>query len=196
MPRSERVGSTLRTYVALLRGINLGGHNKVSMSDLRVLFASLGAEDVATYVQSGNIIFNSIDGPGELIRAIEKRISRDLGLSVRVLLRTPGQLAKVLAANPFSDGGPELTKLHVTFLADKPDRARLSSLDPERAEPDEFRVVREEIFLYCPNGYGRSKLTNAYFERQLGVAATTRNWKTVTKLAELASAAAPSGTRR
>jgi uncharacterized protein (DUF1697 family) len=188
MPRGKRAGIREKRYVALLRGINLGGHNKVSMPDLRALFAALGAEDVATYVQSGNVIFKSADGPGELTDAIEKRIRRDLGLDVTILLRTRPQLAKVLARNQFADEGKEQAKLHVTFLAEKPDYARVRALDPERAEPDEFRVVGQEIYLHCPNGYGRSKLTNAYFEKRLGVAATTRNWKTVRKLAELASA--------
>jgi uncharacterized protein (DUF1697 family) len=188
MPRSKGAGRSVKTYVALLRGINLGGHNKVSMADLRALVASLGAEDVATYVQSGNVIFKSGDGPGNLIEALEKRIGRQLGLSVTVLLRTQPQLANVFAGNPFANAGRDSTKLHVTFLAEKPDRARFRELDPERAEPDEFRVAGREIYLHCPNGYGRSKLTNAYFEKKLGVAATTRNWKTVTKLAELASA--------
>jgi uncharacterized protein (DUF1697 family) len=177
-----------KMYVALVRGINLGGRNKVSMADLRALIAGLGAEDVATYVQSGNVIFRSADGPGKLTEAIEERIRRDLGLSVTVLLRTRPQLARVLAGNPFTSGGEASTKLHVTFLAEKPDLARVRELDPEHAEPDQFRVVGQEIYLHCPNGYGRSKLTNAHFEKKLGVAATTRNWNTVTKLAELASA--------
>jgi uncharacterized protein (DUF1697 family) len=188
MPRRKGAGSSRTTYVALLRGINLGGRNKVSMADLRALFASLGAEEVATYVQSGNVIFKSADASAKLIEATERRIRRDLGLSVTVLLRTRPQLAKVLAGNPFANDEREATKLHVTFLAAKPDRTRVRELDPERAEPDEFRVAGQEIYLRCPNGYGRSKLTNAYFEKQLGVAATTRNWKTVRKLVELASA--------
>ena len=188
MPRAKRAGGSQKTYVALLRGINLGGHNKVSMPDLRALFGSLGDEDAATYLRSGNVIFKGAGGPGKLIEAIEKRIRRDLGLNVTVLLRTRPQLAKVVAGNPFASDGEGSTKLHVTVLAKKPDRAHVSKLDPERAEPDEFRVVGREIYLHCPNGYGRSKLTNAYFEKELGVAATTRNWRTVTKLAELAGA--------
>ncbi len=187
MPRGKEA-KRLKRYVALLRGINLGVRNKVSMPDLRALFESLGAEDVETYVQSGNVVFRSPDGAPTLTEAIEKRIRRDLGLGVTVLLRTRPQLAKVVAGNPFAKKEREPTKLHVVFLADKPDRVRVSKLDPERGEPDEFRVVGQEIYLHCPNGYGRSKLTNAYFEKQLGVAATTRNWKTVTKLAELTGA--------
>lgn len=185
MARGKGRGS-LQTYVALLRGINLGGRNRVSMSDLRTLFDALGAKDVATYVQSGNVVFKSPGKAAELVQAIEKKISRDLGLNVTVLLRTKTQLARVLAGNPFS--GREPAKLHVTFLAATPDRRLVRGLDPTRAKPDEFRVAGREIYLHCPNGYGRSKLTNAYFEKQLGVAATTRNWKTVTKLAELAGA--------
>jgi uncharacterized protein (DUF1697 family) len=185
MPRAKKAGSSPKTYVALLRGINLGSRNRVSMPDLRALVESLGAEDVVTYVQSGNVVFKSTDGADKLSRGIQRRIRRDLGLSVTVLLRTPRQLAKLQAGNPF---GGEPTKLHVTFLAEKPNRARVSRLDPKWAAPDEFRVAGQEVYLRCPNGYGRSKLTNAYFEEQLGVAATTRNWKTVTKLAELAGA--------
>ena len=188
MARGKKAQSSLKTYVALLRGINLGAHKKVSMQDLRALFADLGAEEVATYVQSGNVVFRSADSPGELTEAIEKRIRRDLGHDVTVLVRTQRQLTKLVAANPFADRTSEPTKLHVTFLADKPDSARVRKLDPTAAEPDEFSVIGQEVYLHTPNGYGRSKLSNAYFEKQLDVRATTRNWRTVTKLAELAGA--------
>jgi uncharacterized protein (DUF1697 family) len=186
MPRGKGAGRS-KTYVAFVRGINLGSHHKVSMQDLRALVEALGAEDVATYVQSGNVIFRSGDGPRKLIDAIEMRINRDLGLSVTVLLRTQAELANVLAGNPFNTQGKEPTTLHVTFLANKPSGARVRTLDPKRSQPDQFRLIGREIYLHCPNGYGRSKLTNAYFEQKLGVVATTRNWRTVTKLAELAS---------
>jgi uncharacterized protein (DUF1697 family) len=175
----------LPTYVALLRAVNVGGR-QVSMADLRALFAGLGAEEVSTYLQSGNVVFRSGQKPGPLRAAIEKRIQADLGLDVTVLLRTRQQLTKVLAANPFAGTGTEQKALHVTFLAEAPERERVSGLDPERGAPDEFRVVGQEVYLHCQNGYGRSKLTNAYFEKQLAVAATTRNWRTVTKLSELA----------
>lgn len=176
------------SYVALLRGINLGARNRIAMADLRALLESLGAEDVETYVQSGNVVFKSADGPEALSAAIEQGIRDELGLDVTVLVRTRQQLQKLVASNPFAKGGRQSNNLHVTFLAEKPDRARVRGLDQERAEPDEFRVVGPEVYLHCPAGYGRSKLTNAYFEKQLGVAATTRNWKAVTNLAELAGA--------
>jgi uncharacterized protein (DUF1697 family) len=182
MPRQ---GTRPQTYVALLRGINLGSRNKVSMPDLRTLFTDLGAEDVTTYVQSGNVVFKTSGSQPELIHAIEERIKRDLGLSVTVLLRTKAQLATILAGNPFAKRKP--TELHVTFLADSPSRAGVRELATRDFEPDEFRVVGREVYLRCPNGYGKSKLSNAYLEKALDVAATTRNWRTVTKLAELAS---------
>jgi uncharacterized protein (DUF1697 family) len=185
VPRGRRQGARRQTYVALLRGVNLAGRSKVSMSDLRTLFDALEAEDVTTYLQSGNVVFKSRGADrAELTRAIEQEIRGRLGLGIAVLMRTKAQLAKVVGGNPFA--GSEPATLHVTFLADKPDRDRLRKLDPKRGEPDEFHVAGQEIYLRCPGGYGRSKLTNAYFEKQLGVAATTRNWKTVTKLAELA----------
>jgi uncharacterized protein (DUF1697 family) len=177
----------MQTYVALLRGINLGARNKVSMADLRELFAGLGAEDVQTYVQSGNVVFRSSKSAAALSKAIEKGLSDTLGVKARVMLRTKAQLAKIEAGNPFAARQPEPTKLHVTFLDETPDRARVRGLDGTEFEPDEFRVAGTEVYLHCPHGYGRSKLSNAFFEKQLGVDATTRNWRTVTKLAELTS---------
>jgi uncharacterized protein (DUF1697 family) len=176
-----------QTYVALLRGINLGSRNRVSMPELRTLFEELGAEEVSTYVQSGNVVFRSSDTATKLAKAIEGRIERDLGLEVTVLVRTKAQLKKLHAGNPFARRGKELA-LHVTFLADTPSRSRVRELAQKEFAPDEFRVVGREVYLHCPNGYGRSKLSNAFFEKQLGVAATTRNWKTVSQLAELAGA--------
>jgi uncharacterized protein (DUF1697 family) len=178
----------MTTYVALLRGVNLGARNKVSMADLRTVFESFGAEDVQTYVQSGNVVFKSrLRSAAELTAAIERRISRELGLEIRVILRTSEQLAKIVAGNPFAAKQAEGTKLHVTFVADAPKRARVRTLESEAFEPDEFHVHGREVYVHTPKGYGRSKLSNAYFEKQLDVAATTRNWNTVTKLAELAA---------
>jgi uncharacterized protein (DUF1697 family) len=176
------------TYVALLRGINLGARNKIAMQDLRTLFESLGAEEVSTYVQSGNVVFKSSAGPVGLVEQIEAAIRRDLGLEVTALVRTGAQMTKVASQNPFARGKRRVqpTALHVTFLAEKPDGVSVRTLDTSRAGSDELRVVGQEIYLHTPNGYGRSKLSNAFFEKHLGVAATTRNWKTVTALAELA----------
>ena len=176
------------TYVALLRAVNLGSRNKVSMADLRGVFLALGAEDVVTYVQSGNVVFkNTATSSAELIRVIEEGIARDLGVRVKVLLRRKAELARVASGNPFATPDRDPAMLHVTFLAEPPEPSRVSELEKKRFEPDEFRVAGEEVYLHCPNGYGRTKLTNTFIERRLGVAATTRNWNTAAKLRDLAS---------
>jgi len=173
-------------YVALLRAVNLGARNKVSMKDLRALCEGLGLEDVTTYVQSGNVVFTSPAGSEtEITAQIERELDRRLGLAVTVLVRSGEQLAEIVAANPFSDSGSPPTSLHVTFLTSEPAADGVTELATENFEPDEFEVVGREVYLHCPEGYGRSKLSNAYFERKLGVAGTTRNWRTVTTLAEL-----------
>ena len=170
--------------VALLRGINLGARNKIAMGDLRELFAGLGAEDVKTHVQSGNVIYEGHIDAG----AIEARIKRELGLEIVVVIRTAAELARVVAKNPFAKKASDPKQLHVTFLVAKPTAARVKDLDPERSPSDEFAVTGREVYLYTPNGYGVSKLSNAYWEKKLGVAGTSRNWNTVTTLAELARA--------
>jgi uncharacterized protein (DUF1697 family) len=171
-------------YVALLRGINVGRHRRISMGDLRGVFEELGLDDVSTYLLSGNVLFASGLPAARLTARLERAIAEELAPGVSILLRTKRELAKVAAANPF--GSHDVSTLHVTFLEKRPSAARARTLDPELGAPDEFRLLGKEIYLRYPHGYGRSKLTNAYFEKQLGVAATTRNWKTVTALAELA----------
>ena len=178
-------GKALRSYAALLRGVNLGSHNKVSMRDLRELFESLGHEDVATYVQSGNVVFRARGDAASLTKAIERRIARDLGLDVAVILRSNTQLERVVAANPFAKKEREPTRLHVTFLADTPPRAAVRELSAGDFTPDALHVQGKEVYLHTPQGYGRTKLSGGFFEKRLGVVATTRNWRTVTKLVEL-----------
>jgi uncharacterized protein (DUF1697 family) len=177
-------------YVALLRGINVGGRTRLAMADLRRLALDLGHTEVETYLQSGNLLFSSPAGrPARLAGEIERRIAKDLGLSVTVLLRTGDELARVVAANPFLGGSADLAKLHVTFLAEAPDPERAAGLEAPAGEPDELSLAGREVYLHTPDGYGRSKLSNAFLEKRLGVAATTRNWKTVGRLRDLASSA-------
>lgn len=178
----------MTTNVALLRGINLGGRNKVGMDSLRQLFLALGHVDVKSYLQSGNVIFRSpVKESSRLARDIEERLARDLGLTVTVLLRTGDDFEQIVANNPFLGRKIDPGKLHVTFLADKPDHERAPRLETPAGDSDEFSLAGREVYLHCPDGYGRTKLNNAYIERRLGVAATTRNWKTVTSLCDLAS---------
>ncbi len=172
-------------YAALLRAINLGSRNKISMPDLRQLFEELGADDVRTHVQSGNVAFRIAERSSEkLVAAIEGRISSDLGLEIKVLVRTRAQLAKIMGDSPFA-GSADPSELHVTFLVEAPDADRVAALDPAKFEPDRFEVVGREVHLHCPNGYGRTKLNNAFLEKKLDRVGTTRNWKTVTTLTEM-----------
>ena len=174
--------------ISLLRGVNVGGHNKIKMDALRALYESLKLRDPQTYVQSGNVVFRSaIEDTGEVGARIEEGIAERLGLSVGVVMRTGKDLIDVTRKNPFLGGRADPSSLHVTFLADVPDPSAALRIDPLACAPDELVVLDREIYLRCPQGYGKTKLTNALFERQLGVVATTRNWRTVTKLAELTS---------
>ena len=153
-------------YVAMLRGINVSGKNKIKMSELQALFVGLGHVDVTTYIQSGNVVFKSDEKRVvALTAAIEQRIVRELGFEVPVVLRTKAELAKVIADNPFGAG--HLAKVHVTFLAKKPDAAVVRALADHSSPPDEFRIVGREVFLHCPSGYGNTKLNNTFWERSV-----------------------------
>lgn len=172
-------------YVALLQGINVGGRHKVGMEDLRELLGSLGHAEVETYLQSGNALFTSTreDMTG-LGLEIQEQLRSRLGTDVKVLVRTPAELAGIVASNPFPAAVAEPSKLHVAFLSAMPDADNLAKIDPSQFEPDELRVGGQAVYLWYPNGAGRSRLTNAVLERRLGVTATTRNWNTVMKLLE------------
>ena len=174
-------------FVALLRGINVGGRNKVSMPELKSSLASLGLEDVVTYIQSGNVVFRSPTGDRkELAARMERQIAEAFGVSPTVLLRTPSELVKIADGNPFLKAEADHSKqLHVVFLGGRPSADAVAQLDPGRSPPDEFSVRGSEIYLHLPNGSGRSKLTLDYFERRLGLAATARNWNTLLKLLAL-----------
>jgi uncharacterized protein (DUF1697 family) len=176
----------MNTFVALLRGINVGGKNKIPMSGLKSLFKSLGFENVVTYIQSGNVVFRSPAGDAQALAVgIEERIAEVFGVSATVLLRTPAELGEIAGSNPFVSRKADLSKLHVVFLDGPPAADAVAELDPKRSPPDEFSVRGREIYLHLPNGAGRTKLTIDYFERRLGVRATARNWRTLTKLLAL-----------
>jgi uncharacterized protein (DUF1697 family) len=177
------------SHVALLRGINVGGKNVVPMKDLAAVFADAGCRDVRTYIQSGNVVFRG-PAPARLRGVLEARIERTFGLRVPVVLRTADELAAVTRSNPYLDDDPSTDALHVVFLADQPTDAAAASLDPKRSPPDTFTVMGREIYLRCPAGVGRSKLTNAYFDGKLSTVSTVRNWRTVLKLLELAGGGA------
>jgi uncharacterized protein (DUF1697 family) len=172
------------THLALLRGINVGGKNSLPMKDLERIFANAGCKDVRTYIQSGNVIFQSRSASGiseKITAAIEKRF----GFRIPVILRTSEQLRQTIRDNPFLGVGIDTRWLHVYFLAGPPNAGGIASLDPARSAPDVFHVRGQEIYLHLPNGMGRSKLTNAYFDSKLSTTCTARNWATVLKLSEM-----------
>jgi uncharacterized protein (DUF1697 family) len=176
-------------YIALLRGVNVSGQNIMRMEDLRRICTGLGFRNVETYVQSGNIVFlTSAMPPSTLANQTSAALRHDLGLSVPVLVKTLDEMGDVVAGNPFlRERGIDASKLHVTFLSAPVPRRALKTLEALPRQSDRFYVGRREIYLYCPDGYGRTKLSNAALEKALSVGGTTRNWKTVTALLEIAS---------
>jgi uncharacterized protein (DUF1697 family) len=177
---------TASTHVALLRGVNLGGKNCVPMKELAQVFAKAGCADVRTYIQSGNVVFRATRAlAASLPPRVTEQIAKRFGCQIPVILRTAEQFAAAVRDNPF----PEIPQeaLHVYFLAGVPDASRTVQLDPDRSKPDTFIVHGREIYLRLPNGMGRSKLTNAYFDSKLATTSTARNWRTVLKLLELMS---------
>ena len=176
------------TYVALLRAVNLGPRNRVQMPALRQLCDDLGYSDVVTYIQSGNVVLRSPARSAAAIeRAMAAAIEKELGLAITVIVRSKADLAKVVAGNPFPKAEPN--RLHVAFLDAKPAVARVRALEAFDAGADEVSVRGREAYLHTPKGYGVSKLSAAFIEKQLQVVATARNWNSVTKLLDLASGA-------
>jgi uncharacterized protein (DUF1697 family) len=174
-------------YVALLRGINVGGKAKLPMKELSVIFVASGATAVRTYIQSGNVVFaaGSEAAAGECVRRVTAEIARVYGYPGRIVLRSGTEMRECLAGNPFGGAGVSEDALHVYFLADKPEAGAVKGLDPGRSSPDEFVVRGREIYLFLPGGMARTKLTNAYFDSKLKTVSTARNWRTVGKLVEM-----------
>jgi uncharacterized protein (DUF1697 family) len=173
-------------HVALLRGINVGGKHKLSMKQLVEVFENLGCVEVATYIQSGNVVFRAASARADRIpELVEHEIERRCGFAAPVITRTADELYRVATRNPFLRRDADVATLHVAFLAASPGAARLRDLDPQRSPPDEFAARGREIYLRCPNGVARSRLTNAYFDSKLHTTSTMRNWATVLGLSEL-----------
>jgi uncharacterized protein (DUF1697 family) len=177
------------SYIAMLRGINVSGRRIVRMEQLRQSCAALGFRGVETYVQSGNIIFADTGrSPARLSKCIGEAILRDFGFAAPVLVKTSNEMKEVIAKNPFvRQEGIDASKLHVTFLFEAAPRDGWKKLAAISSGADRFYATGREIYLYCPGGYGRTKLSNSALEKALSVEATTRNWRTVETLFEMAS---------
>lgn len=179
----------MTTYISLLRGINVSGQKKIKMEALRAAFEKLGFQNVTTYVQSGNVVFA---GNETEIKTLEQKISdqieREFGFTVSVIVLTRNELVNTINRNPFAgDPGKEPSFQHVTFLASEPVAFNRISIEEKRQGQEEILFSDRTIYLYCPHGYGRTKLNNNFLESRLKMPATTRNWKTVNELLRIAN---------
>ena len=176
----------MQTHISMLRGINVSGQKKIHVAELKSMYESLGLENVQTYVQSGNVVFDSEEQDSERLRkTIEAQIESTFGFSVPVLIRSGNDFRRIIESHPFA--GEELARVLVTFLYDNPEQSKWNDLSLYKDKVDQFALGEQEIYLFCPGGYGRTKLSNHFFERMLSVIATTRNWKTVNALHKMAS---------
>jgi uncharacterized protein (DUF1697 family) len=173
------------TYVALLRGINVGGKHKLPMKDLTELYVKAGCSQVKTYIQSGNVVFQTKGSAEPVCAKVSAAIEKTFGFSPPIILRTTDEMEKVTRNNPFLKAGAPEVELHVLFLADVPKRADVESLSQYSFPPDEFIVRGKEVYLRLPNGFGTSKLAAMRFDAKLHTVVTARNWRTVNQLLEI-----------
>ncbi len=179
----------MQTVIALLRGINVGGNNKLPMADLTDLLAELGLRHIQTYIQSGNVLFQSGDPDlARLADQISRLVGERCGFTPSVLLLTVPALTAAAARNPFPAAAAEPKSLHLYFLAATPENPDLAGMESIKAPTEQFRLIGDVLYLHAPDGIGRSKLA-AKAEKLLGVAATARNWRTVSKLLDMAGQA-------
>lgn len=178
----------MQTYISILRGINVSGHNLVKMDALHKSYEGLGFQSVTTYKQSGNLIFTARGSEiNELEQIISERIEKDFGIAVPVIVLTIDKLKYIIDNNPFlKDPSKDLTFLHATFLVSKPANYNQKDIEDKRQNGEEVFFTDNVVYLYCPKGYGRTKLTNNLLETKLKVSATTRNWKTTSELLTIA----------
>lgn len=174
-------------YISILRGINVGGKRKIIMAELKSLYIDLGFSDVVTYIQSGNVIFKSKQNNiTSLESKIENAILEKYGFSVPVIVISQNEFEKCVSLNPFVQESVELNRLHVTFLKEQPKNILVDEFNKLKFENDQFKIMGKFVYLFCPIKYSDSKLTNNLFEKKLKVVATTRSWKTLIKILEIA----------
>lgn len=172
-------------YAVLLRGVNVGGRNKIAMADLRQILTDLGHGDVKTHLQSGNGVLSADQAPDELAAGIATAITARTGLKCAVMIRTGAELAEVVAGNPLGREPENPSRFFVAFLSAEPQKAAAAALAKQDFGSDRAWLRGRHVYSWVPNGLADTKLTYALLEKQLGVVATARNWNTVRKLAEL-----------
>lgn len=174
-------------YIALLRGINVSGKNSLKMNDLQAILTSIGCYKCLTYLQSGNaFVETGATDALELETNIEEAIRLTVGLQIVVIVRTAEEWKRLVEQNPLlQQKHINQEKLHVTLLKSQPSDEVLNNATFKNDDGEQYHIIGREVYLYCPNGYGRTKLTNSAFESKLKVSATTRNWNTMSKLTEM-----------
>jgi uncharacterized protein (DUF1697 family) len=170
----------VNSYIVLLRGINVSGKNKLPMADLRLLMEDLGYKNSITYIQTGNILFNSLEDKSLISKKIHEIILQKFGYSIPVIVKTVSEWKKVIENNPFSVENEKIVAFVILNTIPKN-----NFIDLKKTKKEEFVLKNDVVYIYCPNGFGKSKLTNTIFEKKLNVIATTRNYKTSIKLLEL-----------
>jgi uncharacterized protein (DUF1697 family) len=176
-------------HISFLRGVNMTGHNKMKMADLAALYQNLGFRDAVTFIQSGNVVFSSVDdfSVPDLLQKIEKGIKEKFGYDVPVMIRSVDELKSLIPVNPYlSEKDFDPSKMAVVFLHDKASVDQIGKVKDFDYPPDKFTVNGSEIFIFCPNGFGRTKLYTNFFEKKMGVTGTARNWNTVLTLLDMA----------
>jgi uncharacterized protein (DUF1697 family) len=179
----------MAAMIALLRGVNMTGHNMIKMTDLAALFIKLGFKDAETYIQSGNVVFTNPDSCADkdIELLIEGAIKKQFGHDISVMIRSVEEVKKVLLVNPFVPSGDfDQAKHAAIFLKEPPLLAQTDKLAGIDYPPDKFNVSGKEIFIWCPNGFGKTKLYTNFFENKMKVIGTARNWKTISTLVEIA----------
>ncbi len=180
----------MTTYISILRGINVGGKRKILMSDLKVIYQKLGFTKATTYIQSGNVIFQAKKNLSiqEIEEAIKRAIQKEYNYDVPVLVRTTESIKNTMKINPFlKDENIAIERLYLTFLAENISVEKLENIKNIDTGNDRYLIIDKDVFICCSTKYSDSKLTNNFFETKLKVRATTRNWKTITKLVEIIS---------
>jgi uncharacterized protein (DUF1697 family) len=177
-------------YLSLLRGINIGGHKKIKMSDLKELYESLGFGQVTTYIQSGNVLFSAETNEAEveLTSRISNAIKERFGFEVPVVIRTKEEILQIVAQNPFTEEAKTAPdKLVVMFLGSVPDTTTLEKIKTKITDNSRYAFIGNTLYFFYPDGYGQTKWHSNFFEKQLRTTVTARNWTTTCKLAELLS---------
>ena len=177
----------MTTYISILRGINVSGKNLIKMDALKKMYENLGFQNIKTYVQSGNVVFKATGSEKEIAQTIIDGIKSEFGYDVPVIVLNLDDFKDIIENSPFAkDPSKDPAFLHVTFLADKPGNFDRKAIDEKVGKGEEIHFADNAVYLYCPNGYGVTKLSNTFLESKLKVTATTRNWKSTNAIFNLA----------